>query len=64
MQKTITFIIGDGQVTIETTNFKGPACEAATKAFTEALGGNVVSNVKKPEFHQFTSQTNSAKQGN
>ena len=64
MQKQITFIIGDGQVTIETTNFKGPACEAATKAFTEALGGQVVSNIKKTEFHQVTSQSNAAKQGN
>ena len=63
MQQTISFTIDEGgQVTIETSGFKGPACEAATKAFREALGGTVISDIKKPEFYQFTQQT--AKQGN
>jgi hypothetical protein len=64
--KTITFIIADGKVTLEASGFTGPACEAATKAFEQALGGEVTSKTRKPEYHQFSSQSTgtSAKQGN
>ena len=66
MQQSIVFTIAHGKVTIEANNFTGPACEAATKAFEQALGGKVTEKTFKPEFHDFSSQGQSAgiKQGN
>jgi Protein of unknown function (DUF2997) len=53
MPKIIVFTIEDsGSVAIETSGFKGKACEAATKAFEEALGGSVTGKSKKPEYFQ------------
>jgi hypothetical protein len=52
---TVTFIIGDGQVEIEASGFKGGACDAATKAFEEVLGGNVSGKKRKAEFYQAAS---------
>lgn len=65
-KKTITFIIRDGKVTIEATGYVGSACEAATKAFEEALGGEITGKKRKPEFNQFDAQAVGmfAKQGN
>jgi hypothetical protein len=65
MEQKITFIIAHGKVKIEAHGFIGPACEAATKAFEAALGGEVSDKTKKPEYHQFTSESQgeSAKQG-
>jgi hypothetical protein len=48
-QKSVTFIIGNGDVTIEANGFTGSACEVATKGFEEVLGGNVVSKQRKFE---------------
>lgn len=53
-KKTITFTIEDGKVTSEADGFTGTACEAATKMFTDALGGEVTSKTKKPEYFQRT----------
>ncbi len=50
--KTIEFIVGDGEVQIEASGFKGGACEAASKAFEDALGGNVTGKKRKAEFYQ------------
>ncbi len=49
--KSVTFIIGDGQVEMEAHGFKGGACEAATKAFEEVLGGNVTGKKLKADFY-------------
>jgi len=49
--KTIEFTIENGQVTIETSGFTGAACEAATKAFEEALGGNIGDKTRKREYY-------------
>lgn len=50
--KSVTFTIADGQVGIEASGFKGGACEAATKAFEDVLGGNITNKTRKTEFYQ------------
>jgi len=62
-QKTIVFTIEDGQVTVETTGFTGTACEAASKEFTDALGGGTVSNKRKPEFFKTAEHAQSQRAG-
>lgn len=52
MSKEIHFLIGDGQVEIEAKGFKGGACEAATKAFEDVLGGNITKKKHKAEFFE------------
>ena len=37
--KTVIFEIANGEVQIKASGFKGGACDAATKAFEEILGG-------------------------
>ena len=49
--KTIIFTIGDGEVTLESSGFKGKACEVAAKAFEETLGGPITNKKKKAEFY-------------
>jgi hypothetical protein len=49
-KKSIVFTIEDGQVHVEAKGFVGSACEAATKEFTDALGGTLSGKVKKPEY--------------
>lgn len=61
--KTITFIIGDGNVEIETKGFKGSACEAATKAFEEVLGGEITAKKRKTEYYQAASAAQHLSQG-
>ena len=51
-QREITFIIGDGQVELESSGFKGAACEAATKGFEAVLGGPITNKKKKAEFYE------------
>lgn len=51
-QKSVTFIIDKGQVEIEATGFTGGACDAATKAFEEVLGGNVSGKKRTNEFYK------------
>ncbi|EIQ01081.1 Protein of unknown function (DUF2997) [Opitutaceae bacterium TAV1] len=50
--KQIVFTIGDGQVELEAKGFKGGACEAATKAFEEVLGGTVSNKKRKTEYYE------------
>lgn len=50
--KTIVFTIGDGEVTLEASGFKGGACAVAAKAFEDVLGGPVSNRKLKPEFYQ------------
>jgi hypothetical protein len=57
MSKEVTFIIADGKVEIEATGFTGGACDAATKAFEEVLGGNVTGKTRKQEFYKTASVT-------
>lgn len=52
MPKEIVFIIGDGDVEIKTTGFKGAACEAATKAFEEVLGGTITKKNRTGEYYE------------
>lgn len=52
MSKSVTFIIDGGTVEIEATGFTGGACDVATKAFEEVLGGQVSGKKRKTEFHK------------
>lgn len=51
-QKEVIFTIHDGKVTIEASGFSGGACDAATKAFEEVLGGNPTNKTRKSEFYK------------
>ena len=51
-QKSITFIVGDGEVELEATGFKGGACDAAAKGFEEILGADITKKKRKAEFHE------------
>lgn len=51
-QKSVTFVIDGGKVEIEATGFTGGACDAATKAFEEILGGNVSGKKRTTEFYK------------
>ena len=50
--KTVTFIIGGGEVEVESSGFKGAACDAATKAFEDVLGGTPKTKKRKAEFYE------------
>jgi len=50
MKTIIVSVENTGEVQIETTGFKGKACEAATKALETAMGVKTNSR-KKPEYH-------------
>ncbi len=50
--KQVTFIISDGQVEIKAEGFKGSACDAATKAFEEVLGGNVKGKTRTADYYK------------
>lgn len=52
MAKTIVFTIGNGEVELEASGFKGGACDAAAKAFEEILGGPVKNKKRKTEYFQ------------
>lgn len=52
MSKSVTFIIDNGKVEIEATGFTGGACDAATKAFEEVLGGNVAAKRRTQEYYK------------
>jgi hypothetical protein len=49
--KTVVFTIGDGNVEIEASGFKGGACDAATKAFEEVLG-TATNKKRKAEYYE------------
>ena len=38
-------------MTLESSGFKGKACEVAAKAFEETLGGPITNKKKKAEFY-------------
>ena len=52
MSKQIVFIIDNGTVEIEASGFTGGACEAATKAFEEVLGGNVTNKKRTADYYK------------
>jgi hypothetical protein len=49
---SIQFKIHNGNVTIKAIGFKGTACEAATKAFEEVLGGEVVNKTRTADYYE------------
>ena len=51
----IEFEIHHGEVKIDAIDFKGSACEAATKEVEEALGA-VIEKTRKPEYYGKTTQ--------
>jgi hypothetical protein len=51
MKKIEVVITPSGEVTVETSGFKGKACQDVTAQLNRALG-SVVSETKKPEFYQ------------
>ncbi len=54
--KTVEVIVGTtGEIQIDSIGFKGPDCEKATKFLEEALGV-VGQKIKKPEYHQHSTQ--------
>ena len=53
MSKQVEAVIDtDGSVTIEVDGVAGPSCTEYTDAVVNALGGEVISDTKKPEFYQ------------
>ena len=63
MKKTIEITIGpDGQISVETSGFKGTFCHKATKAMEEALG-EVQSRKRTAEFFQTETATNQQRLG-
>lgn len=51
MSKSIDIIVSpNGDISIESTGFKGKGCEKATLAIEAALG-TVTNRKKKPEYH-------------
>ena len=51
MKKTEIIVDQSGNMKIEQLGFSGPACEEATKKIMAGIKGAVVSDIKKPEFH-------------
>lgn len=51
MKPFIVFEHNGAEVKVEAFNFKGPACEVATKVFTDALGVTQRKVKRKPEFY-------------
>jgi len=62
MKTVIIDIDPDGGIKVEAHGFKGPGCEAATKAFEQALG-TPGRRTKKAEWFQTVSQTAQQKIG-
>ena len=50
--KQVTFTIHDGKVKIKAEGFVGGACDAATKAFEEILGGSVEAKKRTPDYYK------------
>jgi hypothetical protein len=50
--KTVIFTVDGGKVEIEAIGFTGGACDAATKAFEEILGGAVSGKTRTQEFYK------------
>lgn len=51
MEKIEVTIMPDGSTVIETSGFKGKACQQATAALEKAFGGRTEETLK-PEYHQ------------
>ena len=47
----------DGSTEIEVDGVKGSGCTKYTDAVVKALGGNVLSDKKKPEYHEKADDT-------
>jgi hypothetical protein len=50
-EQVIVTIFKDGRVKVEVNGVVGGACKDITKAITDALSGNIVSSVDKPEMY-------------
>lgn len=53
----------DGTTKIEVSGMVGQGCSLHVNALTQALGGSVVQDEKKPEFYQAERNDNKLKQG-
>lgn len=53
----------DGTTVVEINGVQGPSCSIQTGAIIRALEGEVVSDVKKPEFYQTTKDSDKQKEG-
>lgn len=52
MEETMTVILdGKGNIEVETKGFVGKACDATVDKIMVAVGGQVVKDVKKPEYY-------------
>lgn len=60
--KQITVTINrDGTTEIDVNGVKGSGCEQYTQAILKALGGVVISDEKKPEYYEQSTNTVSTK---
>lgn len=59
-KKVIVDVASDGTVKIEVEGVVGPSCQTITDALLESVGGDVVSDDKKPEFYEQESEEVSA----
>lgn len=50
MEKIVFFINKKGDVTMETTGFKGTTCADVTEKILLSLNGQIVDEKKKPEY--------------
>jgi hypothetical protein len=57
MSEVIVEINSKGETKIEVNGIQGPGCALITGRLLQELGGEVVSDDKKPEFYQPTSET-------
>jgi hypothetical protein len=46
-----------GEVSIETSGYKGVGCHAVQEAFSKALGGDVIEEKRKPEYNAKVTKT-------
>lgn len=63
-ERKVEVVIGpDGTVKVEVDGVQGSSCQLHTGALIRALGGDVVEDVKKPEFYQTTRDSEKVKGG-
>ena len=62
MSKEVEVVIAEnGTITIEVDGVVGSSCTEYTDALLKALGGDVISDTKKPEFYQKEKATQKVK---
>lgn len=51
-EKMVVILDGKGNIEVETQNFVGKACDSTVDKIMVAIGGQVVKDVKKPEYYE------------